>query len=143
MIAQGHFRPTNDEIQKTLIEYKTIIINGQRKCFECGDEAQHYHHVVPHSLGGTNTVDLCEKCHGVVHSLGYGNHRALVIKGLERRRNAGLPLGRKTVLDYRMKLKIKKLASEKTSNHQIGVALGISRETVRTFLISSRNKEYV
>jgi hypothetical protein len=39
------------------------------KCFECEIESDclHNHHVVPRSLGGTKTVLLCEKCHGVVH----------------------------------------------------------------------------
>jgi 5-methylcytosine-specific restriction endonuclease McrA len=29
-------------------------------CFECGSPASHHHHVIPHSLGGTQTVPLCE-----------------------------------------------------------------------------------
>ena len=36
-------------------------------CFECGSEAQQYHHVIPRSLGGTKTIPLCERCHGLVH----------------------------------------------------------------------------
>lgn len=36
-------------------------------CFECGSPADHEHHVIPRSLGGTKTVPLCERCHGLVH----------------------------------------------------------------------------
>ena len=37
-------------------------------CFECGVQADHAHHVVPRSLGGTKTVNLCAPCHSKVHS---------------------------------------------------------------------------
>lgn len=36
-------------------------------CFECGGPAQHGHHVVPVSRGGTKTVPLCEACHAKAH----------------------------------------------------------------------------
>jgi hypothetical protein len=36
-------------------------------CFECGQPASHRHHVVPRSRGGTQTVPLCEPCHGKAH----------------------------------------------------------------------------
>lgn len=39
-------------------------------CFECDQPGDiHMHHVVPRSAGGTKTVPLCERCHGLVHSL--------------------------------------------------------------------------
>ena len=37
-------------------------------CFECSAPATLRHHVVPHSLGGKNTVPLCDACHKKVHS---------------------------------------------------------------------------
>ncbi len=37
------------------------------KCFECGSEAEHQHHVVPKSMGGTKTIPLCSSCHAKVH----------------------------------------------------------------------------
>ena len=37
------------------------------KCFECGKPAQHNHHVVPKSMGGTATIPLCGECHSIVH----------------------------------------------------------------------------
>ena len=37
-------------------------------CFECGSSKRlNNHHVVPKTLGGTKTIPLCEKCHGLVH----------------------------------------------------------------------------
>jgi hypothetical protein len=37
-------------------------------CFECGSSKRlNNHHVVPKTLGGTKTIQLCEKCHGLVH----------------------------------------------------------------------------
>ena len=40
------------------------------RCFECGDNAEHQHHVVPRSLGGTKTVPLCAACHATIHDTG-------------------------------------------------------------------------
>ena len=40
------------------------------KCFECNRAADHNHHVVPKSRGGTRTVPLCSKCHDLVHAVG-------------------------------------------------------------------------
>lgn len=36
-------------------------------CFECGAAAEHNHHVIPVSRGGTRTLPLCGRCHGLVH----------------------------------------------------------------------------
>jgi hypothetical protein len=36
-------------------------------CFECGQPAEHNHHVVPRVMGGTRTVPLCAGCHAKVH----------------------------------------------------------------------------
>lgn len=38
-----------------------------RSCFACGAPAQADHHVVPVSVGGTKTIPLCDRCHGLVH----------------------------------------------------------------------------
>lgn len=49
-------------------------------CLECGGPAEHQHHVVPRSRGGTATVPLCSGCHGGAH------HQTQVGLGLERKR---------------------------------------------------------
>lgn len=36
-------------------------------CFECGGKSEALHHVVPESRGGTRTVSLCGRCHGLAH----------------------------------------------------------------------------
>ena len=63
-------------------------------CFECGSAGPiHDHHVVPKSKGGTNTVPLCELCHGLVH--GQSMHISeLTRESLRRRKAAGVRLGR-------------------------------------------------
>lgn len=42
------------------------------KCLLCGADIQHYHHVVPKSQGGSNTIGnmagLCSSCHTDVHT---------------------------------------------------------------------------
>lgn len=42
------------------------------KCFECGEDAEQTHHVVPLSQGGTKTVPLCKRCHTLAHRNGMG-----------------------------------------------------------------------
>ena len=36
-------------------------------CFECSGKADHEHHVIPRCRGGTRTVPLCIRCHGLAH----------------------------------------------------------------------------
>ena len=42
------------------------------KCILCGNDIEHFHHIVPRSQGGSNTLKniagLCECCHGKVHT---------------------------------------------------------------------------
>lgn len=72
------------------------MIVSEYVCFECGAEDDlHNHHVVPKILGGTRTIPLCEKCHGLVHGRHMVNHTRLVVKGLEKARKKGVHLGRK------------------------------------------------
>ena len=67
------------------------------KCFECEIESDclHNHHVIPRSLGGTKTVLLCEKCHGMVHQRQFSTcvltRIALQKRKAEGRRVSGWP----------------------------------------------------
>lgn len=63
------------------------------QCFECGQDAEHEHHVVPKSLGGTKTVWLCTKCHGVIHDLKFCG-RNLTKLALQRKKANGELVGR-------------------------------------------------
>ena len=62
-------------------------------CFECGDEAQHQHHVVPRSLGGTKTVPVCVTCHGLIHSREAMAHPELTRKALQYKKAQGQRVG--------------------------------------------------
>ena len=60
-------------------------------CFECGEPAQHHHHVVPRSLGGTKTVPLCAGCHAKAHGRTepFRNTRELTKAALAAKRAKG------------------------------------------------------
>lgn len=63
-------------------------------CFECGAEADHDHHVVPESRGGTRTVPLCARCHGLAHHFkGNMSTGALIAAGIQAARRPGDPWG--------------------------------------------------
>ena len=70
-----------------------------KPCFECGENADVEHHVVPRSRGGKNTVPLCESCHGKAHGRQMTT-KALVVDALARKkakgeRTGGVPYGYK------------------------------------------------
>ena len=71
-------------------------------CINCYNEATMRHHVIPKELGGndtTNCVWLCDKCHGLLHSIQYTdgklNHSALIKEGIRKARERGVKVGRK------------------------------------------------
>jgi len=66
---------------------------GFAPCFECGNPSDHNHHVIPKVYGGTQTIPLCERCHGKVHDRKFTSHREMTIKGLEKARSRGVKLG--------------------------------------------------
>lgn len=63
--------------------------NSKERCFDCGVQAVHAHHVVPRSLGGSKTVNLCAECHGKVHNRKFVDSSALVKKGLKKLNEQG------------------------------------------------------
>jgi len=65
------------------------------QCFECSNQAEQNHHVVPKSKGGTRTIPLCEPCHSKVHGFKIGSSH-LIKEGLVKARLAGRTLGRPT-----------------------------------------------
>lgn len=38
------------------------------RCIECGEQAEHKHHVIPKAAGGIATVPMCEECHKEAHA---------------------------------------------------------------------------
>lgn len=77
----------------------TKNVQHDAACFNCGNPAEHRHHVVPKSLGGVATVPLCGECHGKAHghrgwrsTAELTRHALLKIKA-DGRQLGGAPLG--------------------------------------------------
>jgi len=68
-------------------------------CINCGQPAEHWHHVVPKVLGGndtTNCVPLCHNCHGLVHDKKMAS-KALQRAGIERAKVEGKYKGKSPI----------------------------------------------
>jgi len=59
------------------------------KCFECAAPADHMHHVVPRSKGGTKTIPLCESCHGLVHDKRFLSISHLTSRAMQQMKSEG------------------------------------------------------
>ena len=74
-----------------------LLGRGMSKCFECGSNDNiHQHHVVPRIKGGSKTVPLYERCHGLVHDVSIRSLTAAAIALKKQQRlvyNANPPLG--------------------------------------------------
>lgn len=100
------------------------------RCFECEAPAKHAHHVVPYSSGGSRTIPLCERCHGLAHGISINNHSRLTKAGIERNRAAGGAHGRpKVLIDWQ---KVKRLRLQGKPWASIAKVLGISTTTLRS-----------
>ena len=72
-------------------------------CFECdATENLHHHHVVPRSLGGTKTIPLCERCHGLVHSKDFTSTSALTSKAMQKKKAKGLYTGGRAPFGFKL-----------------------------------------
>lgn len=64
-------------------------------CFECESTDEiHHHHIVPRSVGGTKTIPLCGRCHGLVHGRRTMNTSELTRAAIARKRSLGLRTSR-------------------------------------------------
>ena len=67
------------------------------KCFECNNTNNIvHHHVVPQSLGGLNTIPLCQLCHDKVHHINKPRNISLsnlTKLGLQKAKQRGVILG--------------------------------------------------
>lgn len=72
-----------------------VVMIDLDKCFECGKPKDDMHHVIPKSKGGTKTIPLCSKCHGLVHDRNFVKHRKLMLEGIEKAKLLGKYTGRK------------------------------------------------
>jgi hypothetical protein len=104
-------------------------------CVNCGDEAQHKHHVVPRSLGGldveSNLVWLCLECHGKIHGRDFVRYKELQRQGIEKAKARGAYKGRQKSIS---RLAICMLNTAGYSTYAIADALDISRMTVHRCL---------
>ena len=109
-------------------------------CAVCGTkEDLHQHHIVPISTSGKKrtvndeTITVCTHHHDIIHGVqkdrkGYAHHE-LIRESLQKRKNAGLPMGRPKSLT-----KEKIDATLKLTEHGVGV-----REICRRLKIGSNS----
>jgi hypothetical protein len=109
-----------------------------KECFECGNPADHEHHVVPQSLGGTRTIPLCVECHSKVHGRAL-THSSLIKAGIAKAKAQGKKIGGSTkgrllsVTQEQVELAIQKKAAG-VGVSLIARELGVSRPTVYRIL---------
>ena len=74
-----------------------LPIHTNNNCFECNSTTNIvYHHVVPESLGGKNTIPLCQPCHDKVHYINKPRNISLselTKKGIQRAKQRGVKIG--------------------------------------------------
>lgn len=91
-------------------------------CFECGEPSAHAHHVIPRVKGGTKTIDLCERCHGMVHGLDFTDHSVLVKEGIRKRPKKKITNG----IKQRMRI----LRAQDATAKEIARLIGVSERAV-------------
>jgi len=126
--------------KKRINKWKKSKMIEKDVCFECGSkEAIHYHHVVPDSLGGTQTLPLCSECHGKVHDRKFVDISFLVKEGLRKRKEQGVILGRRKgtpksderfLNDPKYKTTIDYLVTNQYSYREISSKTSISVNTI-------------
>ena len=124
------------------------------KCFECEIEDDvEEHHVVPISLGGTKTIPLCLKCHGLVHDRNFVKHRKLQRIGIDKAMAEGKYKGRKigsskTVTQYletQLSINIIKCLNDGMSLRKIAkkvnCSLGTTQKVKKLYGLNLTNEE--
>ena len=99
-----------------------------RPCMECGVMTALLHHVVPVSMGGKQTVPLCQRCHslahGVLSEIQYSS--ALIRIGIANARAKGTRIGRPSKLDGALVARVMALRAEGRPYADIASIVGIS-----------------
>jgi hypothetical protein len=109
------------------------------QCFECNKQTKyiHFHHVVPKCLGGTRTVPLCDKCHGLVHDHNFTHRKNLQKKGIEKAKVDGKYTGRKQGCYKHSHEEIKKIVAERDNGlsiRKISIKYGLGTATVSRYM---------
>ena len=113
-------------------------------CFECSGKADHEHHVIPRCRGGTRTVPLCVRCHGLAHETTM-RLSVLVREGQAKLRAKPRPrdevetdayqLGAQHVAKWvRPQVRVLKLRFERHSVAYIAKQVALNPKTVRRLL---------
>ncbi len=122
-------------------------------CFECGQKAEHEHHVIPKVKGGTKTIPLCTTCHSKVHgsknllSISHLTRVKLDEKRRKKERTGAVPYGydlhsnKKTLIVNENEQKVIKMMEEWRekgwSYHKIGQNL-----TIHEIITKTGNKKW-
>jgi len=72
-------------------------------CFECGENAEYQHHVIPKSKGGRRTVPLCGVCHVKIHGRLALHTADLTRDALRVRKENGMKTGGTVPFGYHVK----------------------------------------
>jgi len=118
------------------------LLRDRGVCCNCGQPADHTHHVVPIHLGGqdvlSNVVAICQGCHGLVHGFSFGtDHKAASAAGVERARAAGKVIGRKPSYTDEQAWLARRLNAEGRGVSYIASATSLSRGAVYRLLQES------
>lgn len=107
------------------------------KCFECDNDMDDMHHVVPKSKGGTKVIPLCSKCHGLVHDANFLKYRVLQKEGIAKAKKEGKYKGRihgsetiEQFLNKSINKKAVKLMNEGYSHKEISYLVKIHINTL-------------
>lgn len=107
-------------------------------CFECGNPADHNHHVVPRIFGGTKTVPLCVLCHGLVHERSLSTSE-LIKEGQAKAVSGGSKLGRLRKCDYG---KVKEMKKAGVPTVEIARVMGVHPCTIHRIVTDFYKPKY-
>ncbi len=135
-----HTRTNNGGMKAMeMIESKAHI-----PCFECNAKAEHDHHVIPRCRGGSKTVPLCLRCHGLAHEtrmrlsvLVKEGQAKLKVKPRPRDKHEkdAYQLGAQHLAKWaRPQVRVLKLRFEGRSVAEIAKQVVLNRKTVRRLL---------
>lgn len=131
-----------NELLSPLDEIKNssdLLTGGQlkaEKCFECGSLTEHQHHVVPRLYGGTKTIPLCVRCHGLSHSVRLTSSQ-LIKAGILQAKKRGVKIGRPSKYNKEDEERILTYRKDGFSIRKIAEKLNISKGFVQRIV-----KEY-
>ena len=106
-------------------------------CFECGERAEHFHHVVPRAYGGKMTLPLCHIHHQAAHNAILP--RADQIKrGLRMSAAKGIKSGRPITITIDKKKEVEDLFNAGVSFRKIAKQTGVAKSSVQRIVVEFR-----